>query len=101
MENPLNDLMQIFGFELETQHWLDLRYKGDLVKGHSLSIYPEYSSIDRNVLKFNCAIQRNGSNHHFIEFTDEIEFYEFLSNYDPELDYDAEERNFLINLGGN
>lgn len=89
LENPLNDVVNILKLELFKQNFIPLLEQGEPTKD-CLSIVPEYMGrgsakahygVDE-VLKFNCSIQRRGEgNLDFVEFTDEIEFYNFLATY--------------------
>ena len=93
-ENPLENLLSILGFEIGEQNWLPLFHNGKSTE-HILSIFPEYSHTAKmygeDLLVFNCSIQRDGVNHHFVEFIDEIEFYNFMKTYDTNKNYKEEE----------
>lgn len=92
IENPLEPVLEIFDFEIGAQNFLPLYEKGDKTEDH-LSVFPEYIEINwdrevpETVLQFNCAIQREGENHAFLQFTDEVEFYKFMGAYNSSKNY--------------
>jgi hypothetical protein len=91
IDNPLEPVAEIFNFKIEEQNFLPLFHNGEKT-GHNLSIVPEYKKIQRDgklieFMEFNCAIQRDEENHAFVQFNDEVEFYQFMGSYNPKKEY--------------